>query len=132
MRDQQKRERPFPLSETAIAKCARTGSAQLSLNLIPRPGKRHESYWDNGSRPRLTRRDLFDDGELLPRRCRPQWHDQAATHLELLYQRRRDMAKGRSAGSGPFRDPIGPTAPGSNGTVARDGSRGIVTAEASR
>jgi hypothetical protein len=34
--------------------------------------------------PRLTRCDLFDNGELLWRMGRPQRHDEPATHFELL------------------------------------------------
>jgi hypothetical protein len=57
------------------------------------PGKRHEANEGNGAHPRLTRCDLFDDGELLWGMGRPQRHDQPATHFELLNQRRRDMPK---------------------------------------
>ena len=56
-------------------------------------GKGHELYEDNGTHPRLTRVDLFDNGELLWRIGRPQGHDEAATHFELLDQRWRDMPK---------------------------------------
>ena len=38
---------------------------------IPGPGKGHELYEDNGTHPRLTRVDLFDNGELLWRIGRP-------------------------------------------------------------
>src|SRR6476620_2483386 len=60
---------------------------------IPRSGKGHEVYEDNGAHPRLTRCDLFDNGELLWRIGRPQRHNEPATHFELLNQRRRDMPK---------------------------------------
>ena len=52
-------------------------------------------YEDNGAHTRLTRCDLFDNGELLWRFGRPEGHDEPATHFELLNQRRRDMPKCR-------------------------------------
>jgi hypothetical protein len=58
---------------------------------IPGPGKGHKAYEDNGARLRLTRCDLFYDGELLCGVGGPQRHYEPATHFELLDQRRRDM-----------------------------------------
>src|SRR6516164_7978065 len=57
------------------------------------PGKGHEAYEDNGAHPRLTRCDLFDNGELLWRIGWPQRHDEPATYFKLLDQRRWDMFK---------------------------------------
>ena len=56
-------------------------------------GKGHEFYEDNGAHTRLTRCDLFHNGELLWRIGRPQGHNEPATHFELLNQRRWDMPK---------------------------------------
>ena len=46
-----------------------------------------------GSHLRLTRCDLFDNGEPLWRIGRPQRHYKPATHFELFDQRPRDMPK---------------------------------------
>ena len=59
------------------------------------PGKGHKAYEGNRTRPRLTRCDLFDNGELLWRMARPERHDEPTTHFELLNQRRWDMVKCR-------------------------------------
>src|SRR5437660_2286536 len=55
--------------------------------------KGHKGYEGNGARPRLTRCDFFDNGELLWRMGRPQRHDEPTAHFELLNQRWRDMVK---------------------------------------
>ena len=63
------------------------------LDSIRRPGKRHKADEHSGTRLRLTRCDLFYDGELLSGTGRPQWHYEPTTHFELLDQWRRDMLK---------------------------------------
>ena len=65
------------------------GSEAASRNRVRQGHEVHEDI----AYPRLTRCDLFDNGELLWRMGRPQRHDEPATHFELLKQRRWDMPK---------------------------------------
>jgi hypothetical protein len=67
--------------------------AEVLSESVRGAGKGHEAYEDNGAHPRLTRCDLFDNGELLWRVGRPQRHDEPTTNFELFNQRRRDMPK---------------------------------------
>src|SRR6516165_2855850 len=57
------------------------------------PGKGYKVYEGNRAHPRLTRCDLFYNGELLCRIRRSQRHDEPSAHFELFNERRRDMVK---------------------------------------